>query len=82
MVSLELRNVFYSAAVGAEGMLVERRKKLEAISEIEDQLKLVRKIVDKIENKQEIDPSILVKVERRIAQIEKQIKEKRRETEG
>jgi hypothetical protein len=82
MVSLELRNVFYSAAVGAESILEERRKKLQTIEELEGQLKLVRKIVDKLEDKQEIDPSILVKVEHRVAQIEKQIGLKRREIEG
>jgi hypothetical protein len=82
MVSLELRNVFYSAAVGAESILEEKRKKLQALNDLEVQLKVAKKLVDKLEEKREIDTSILFKVEQRIAHIEKQVNFKRREIEG
>jgi hypothetical protein len=79
MVSLKLRDVFYSAALGAEKTLEERRKRISALAELEAQLKIARKIADRLEEKRKADPAMMLRIEGRMKQIEKQLLEKKKD---
>jgi O-phosphoseryl-tRNA(Cys) synthetase len=78
MVSLKLRRIFYSAAIGVDEYGLNRKIELEKITELEKQISLAKKIISSLEEKKEEDPATLIRLEGKLKSIEIKVKEKKR----
>jgi hypothetical protein len=70
MVSFILRKVFYGASIGADEILLDRKKKKGNIVEIEKQVSLCKKIMNSIQDKGVVDHAALIRAEGRLRKLE------------
>ncbi|MGV8162379.1 MAG: hypothetical protein ACP5N2_03560 [Candidatus Nanoarchaeia archaeon] len=82
MVSFKLRRVFYSAAASAEEVLSKKRQTLAKIEEIENQLVLAKKLMNKIEKEEDYDAASLIRMEGKIKKLEVKIKQRKQAVYG
>jgi hypothetical protein len=74
MMSLKLRRIVYSAAIGVDNYNLTRKKKLEKINDLEKQVLLAKKIMNSLEENREGDPAMLIRLEGKLKKIENIIK--------
>jgi hypothetical protein len=77
MISLRLRKIFYSAALGVDSYSLNKKEELQKLGELEKQILLAKKIMNSIEEKKEGDPAMLIRLEGKLKRIEKTIRDKK-----
>jgi uncharacterized coiled-coil protein SlyX len=77
MVSLKLRRIFYSAAIGVDEYGLNRKIELEKITELEKQISLAKKIISSLEEKKEEDPATLIRLEGKLKSMKLKLKRKK-----